>query len=223
MRVRNPGPEVTKPEIEDNVFTLLNYSRVFAGWAVDLRETFDRYAPSRLDSAENRSANASDFFHRQHAYLDMPAVSFMSLQINLYFLDALLSMHSVLFGRTDGEFAEWGLPLLYDRFGQAIFTTNPDVQSELTRIQHLYTRSDLKTIRHKFLAHSDVLASFPAGKHLGPYNLKHLQSLTNVGNEVYGFCMRSFESPYVNDPVADFYAEQYAWMKGKILREITSG
>jgi hypothetical protein len=211
-----------KAEIEDNIFTLLNYSRVFAGWALELRELFNDLNPEKVQGSDSNTEERMQYIRNSHMFLDNPATKFMTLQINLYFLDALLAMHSILFGKSNKDFEEWGLPYLSAQYHELLIGVYPGFDAELDRIQQLFISKKLRLLRHKYFAHNDIEVSSPISKHLAPYNSLYLKSLCSIGEDVRSLCSKTFDLPYGNDPVGDYYVDQFKWVKTLIMKQIDS-
>lgn len=183
-------------KLQDRTMELLFRAQTFSKWSHELYKLYD---PT--------SGNSRTLFITMH--------------VNLYFAEALICTHTLLFGNTEDKKEEISIGYLYSKYKSELNELPPD-KNNFEDIRGEYVRMHLHNIRHKFFAHKDIVdLGDPVTGFLNRIEEKHISNLENILTRIEKLLYQTLPDPVANNYFISFYQPAFDYLKDKITKKDT--
>jgi hypothetical protein len=180
-------------KLQDRIMELLFRAQTFSKWSHELYKLYDPTS----DSSRNL---------------------FIAMHVNLYFAEALICTHTLLFGNTEDKKEEISIGYLNSKYKNKLNELPPD-ENSFGDIRDEYVRMHLHNIRHKFFAHKDIVdLGDPVTGFLNRIEERHISNLENILTRIEKLLYQTLPDPVANNYFISFYQPAFDYLKAQIMK-----
>lgn len=180
----------------NKLMALVDRSEAFAVWAYELHHLY------RTELDDHKS------LEMRHKYMTSAHTKALVMQINLYFQESLLCLHSVIKGYWFGERSEISLETIINKYKDNAPTFYESFKSKSVEAQSIYTKGNLDQIRNDIFAHKNLARSGDSiMAYLNPIKKEFIDSIRETITYLRGFL--SNEEIPVNNGFLEYFSDAF--------------